>query len=793
MAFGDALRPTDGATVVLNVDTSQTAKLERAERDVAESMQTMSRSALKLELANERAVKAMARYGPEAAQTKRALIGLKDAQEATARSADRLTTETRQLNSAQDRQRRGMSSMTKGVLGLAGAYVGVHGLIAGVRTVVSAYREQEVIQGQTRIGVNALGLAYDDHAAKIDRVIRAVSKLGFDDEALYQSFLKLVRGTKDVDVALERMALAAGVARGTFNDLEQGTNIVVKAQLGMSGALRRAGLDVDKNASRTELLTFLTEQFGQSAVKAADDGAVAGERFAVEWENLQEILGSGVSPALADISTRLADYLGDAKNQEEIQRRVNSAVETGEGVVRGFAGALETAKRFAEPLVDALGGVEETVKLITTAWILFKAKAAISFAGTALASRVTATKMIADATAAGRAWDIATRPRVMSVTTVGGGVPVGGTPTGPGPRGGTRPFARGLGVGGTAGMAVLLGLTVFGSTGGDRRGPLTRAAMETAKRGGRIDPEVRAILGELTDHPSRVLDYSQAQLDMIERRLRGLALNRRPGAGNPRVGDRPSERPGVNLTPRDQVGAGSGGDRDRGRPTEADLLLDVARPGNERSDLNALRSFYARQIRVLEGKKNLTKAQKEKLRGLYGDIANVQSQIDAIGEEARAKEEERDRKREERERKAAERERQRMDKILDSAERQAEKRRELFEGIAGRSDSRAGLRALALRGVEGTLKGLKDEDKPLTAKELREELNKLIRDLNSLREFGSNFADGGIGQVATQSYVQTQELREQSRQLGMLVRGQWHPGSWYAGNELAVAGTGVGY
>src|SRR5262245_38123472 len=93
MAFGDSLR-ADGATVRLTADTGQfNADVERAERQWSESMATMSRDALKLELAQSQLRTSLAKYGAESDAAKRATINLKNAEEQAARAADRATRE----------------------------------------------------------------------------------------------------------------------------------------------------------------------------------------------------------------------------------------------------------------------------------------------------------------------------------------------------------------------------------------------------------------------------------------------------------------------------------------------------------------------------------------------------------------------------------------------------------------------------------------------------------------------------------------------------------------------------
>lgn len=234
-----------------------------------------------------------------------------------------LTADTKQMERGLDRAERRLATFGKsrsaaqGGLGAAlltgkgtAALAGGGALVVGLSKALNAAKESEVVLGQTRVAVDALGLSYSQNAdliiSKSDEISRASA---FDDEAVLQSFQKLVRGTKDVGVALDRAALAANVARGNYKDLEWGTNLVVKAQMGQIGALRRAGIQIGKNATATEALALLQENYGGAAVEYADYAAGASDRLAVAWENLAEQAGELATGPVADLTGGLAGVL----------------------------------------------------------------------------------------------------------------------------------------------------------------------------------------------------------------------------------------------------------------------------------------------------------------------------------------------------------------------------------------------------------------------------------------------------------------------------------------------------
>lgn len=366
MAFGSALRggTRDGGTVRLTADTGEfNAKVEQAERQWRESVGQMSREALKLDLAQDRLRRSLASYGAESNQAKRATIALKDAEEQATRAA-------RGLDRAHDQQRRSTLGLRGSVVGLAAAYVGTQGLLTAFRSVLGAARESELVLGQTQVALENAGLSWARYGKRIEEVIKAQSRLGFDDEQLLKTFSTFIVRTGDVEKSLRLNALAADVARGRYIDLEQAAQLVLKASLGQAGALRRLGIDAKKGADATQLLTLLTDRYAGRARAAAETGIGAQDRLNVAWENAQEIVGGALVPIVSEYSDRITRFLDDADNQEELQRRVNAALSDGAAIVRGLAGALKNTAAVVRPFVNALGGFEQAARLAFGIWII---------------------------------------------------------------------------------------------------------------------------------------------------------------------------------------------------------------------------------------------------------------------------------------------------------------------------------------------------------------------------------------------------------------------------------------
>lgn len=838
MAFGSALGKADGATVVLNADTGQfNAKIEAAERQWRESTGAMTREALKLDVAQDRLKRSLASYGAESVQAKRATIALKDAEEGAARATDRLGRELRE-------NERHMGRLTRGALAGSGAFRGLGrslafasgsflsgaGFVYAARSALKAssnLAEQMDFAKRTfedafpvveNFANNALGLARDqayDATAGIGSLLKPLgvlpgvaAKTSVELSKLAVDFASM-KNARLEDVLL---AVRSGLV-GESEPLRKYAVLLGEARV-QQVALAQSGKTNVKELTNTEkVLARVSIIFkdGAQAVGNYKDtiGGAANQEREVQknFRNTQILIGDTLRPAYTELLQNVNAYLGSAENQRKIQEKVNSAVQTGENVVRGFAGGLQAVKRFADPVVGVLGGMERAVKSLTLLWVGFKIKAALGFSQTALSSGAASRAMIAHAGAAGRAWDIATRPRNLVVTTTTTGVP---TPI-PGPNRGPTPVPtptptprrRGLGVLGTAiGLAIaIVGPDVIDAAPNDRgrAGPNDMAKFRQWARAGRLTVDQVDQLGFL---------LSDAQA----RELKGIIIGRptRRGAAGPGAGI------GADIARRDREEArkpprGRGGRTGADPRTLADIELDIARPGNDVGDLQEKRGFIARQIQALQRRKNKTPSQIAALTALYNDLSSVQSQLDAIADEGEKKVEDqrqraveaREKKREEAARKreaaerrreaAEEREEKRMAGIRASAAKRAENRRELLAGTGG---TREQMRASALRGMRGAreAKANAEEKKGLTEADFRRMSFDLLSSLHGvIGQFEGNTNESGMGQVATHAVAQTSLIRDQNKMIGQLVGNQWHPGAAYAGTQLSATGIGAGY
>src|SRR6266545_5745454 len=171
--------------------------------------------------------------------------------------ADKLTKELKKAGGS-------MSGLGRAA-GVAGAAL-TGGLVIGLKKSADAAMDAQRVQAQTESQLKALGISYGAHAKQIDKAIQATSKLAaIDDEELQGSFNDLVRTTGNVSKGLKDTALAADISRGKHISLAAASGLVTKAELGKAGALTKAGIEVDKNATKLELLDTLHRKFAGAA------------------------------------------------------------------------------------------------------------------------------------------------------------------------------------------------------------------------------------------------------------------------------------------------------------------------------------------------------------------------------------------------------------------------------------------------------------------------------------------------------------------------------------------------
>lgn len=212
-----------------------------------------------------------------------------------------------QLNKNAEGRFKKFSKMA-GVAAVGGFVALSAGAIKFGKDAVDAAAESEKAMARIRTNVEKTGVSYEKYADQLDAVGKAAVRKGFDDEDAMESASRLAQKNKDVTEGIRLQALAMDVARGRNISLEQATNLVIKAQMGQAGAVRRLGIDIDKSAKSKEILAAMESKFAGQADAYAKTQAGAADRLRVSWENFQESVGEKLIPIIAKLMQKMADF-----------------------------------------------------------------------------------------------------------------------------------------------------------------------------------------------------------------------------------------------------------------------------------------------------------------------------------------------------------------------------------------------------------------------------------------------------------------------------------------------------
>jgi hypothetical protein len=176
-------------------------------------------------------------------------------------------------------------------------------LVQGVSSALA--EEQSLKRLDAALEANVKG--WDGNRDAIDEAVESRMDLGFSDDALRDSMVKLVVATRDEERALRLQNLAMDVARGRGIDLAAATDIVVKAQNGQVGALRRLGIQIDSNATSQEALNLLTERYAGQAEAFGETTVGKLTKANTAVEELQENVGNILLPMLGDTAVKASE------------------------------------------------------------------------------------------------------------------------------------------------------------------------------------------------------------------------------------------------------------------------------------------------------------------------------------------------------------------------------------------------------------------------------------------------------------------------------------------------------
>lgn len=244
-----------------------------------------------------------------------------------------------------------------------GAAAGLAITTVGLVKAAKAASESEASTARLNQQLKTLGKDNDAVRASIDETVTSLSNLsGFDDEDLQDAFTSLVRSSGNVELSMSNLGIAADIAASGTMSLEAATKLLNRVNAGSVTALKRYGIEVDKNTTKQEALRLLQQKFAGQAEAFGQTAAGAQARLAVAFENAFEEIGVALTPVIADlaniateylpgIARSVSQYLGAAK--DEILEFVD-AFRTADGIEGKARLVFEIGKDAIMDLVDTL-------------------------------------------------------------------------------------------------------------------------------------------------------------------------------------------------------------------------------------------------------------------------------------------------------------------------------------------------------------------------------------------------------------------------------------------------------
>lgn len=234
----------------------------------------------------------------------------------------------RQANSEVDKAVGGMSkqsnpvnALTSSLKGLVGAYLGLRGIqavISFANEATEAFRTQEravLSLNNTLANAGIYSEQYSQHIQELARSIQSYSNYGDEAiikaQALGQAYIGQTKITDQLTKATVDFAAATGM------DLDQAFTLVGKSIGSPTNALRRYGIELNKNMTDSEKMAAIAIQLGNRYEGQAKQMANASTQLKNAVGDLAEAFGSIFNPAIEKtqkLLTKLANGLANNIN-----------------------------------------------------------------------------------------------------------------------------------------------------------------------------------------------------------------------------------------------------------------------------------------------------------------------------------------------------------------------------------------------------------------------------------------------------------------------------------------------
>lgn len=173
------------------------------------------------------------------------------------------------------------------------ASLGVLGFGALAKKSVEAAAEADAAWGRVESAVGNAGITFGRVRGDLDELFTSIQKTTrFSDDQAADAFSTLMSITQDYTGSVRNLTLATDIAAAKKIDLKAAAELVGKAMIGETGALKKQGIVIDENA---DAIAELGKRFTGFAER--DASTLQGQlvQVANAWDNVLESMGRALS------------------------------------------------------------------------------------------------------------------------------------------------------------------------------------------------------------------------------------------------------------------------------------------------------------------------------------------------------------------------------------------------------------------------------------------------------------------------------------------------------------------
>lgn len=181
--------------------------------------------------------------------------------------------------------------------------------IDGLRDQKRAIEDTTIVKDRLVTVTGKSTESFESLKQKIQDVSKAYVKLGFDDETTNNVMVQNLSVTKDMAEAQKLLGIEADLSRFKHIGLADAQQAVQMALMGSTKLLKQMGIEVDDNATKSEILAAIQQRTAGQAAAYAETEAGANERLKITYQNIQEELGNRLLPIKVKFINILSDLL----------------------------------------------------------------------------------------------------------------------------------------------------------------------------------------------------------------------------------------------------------------------------------------------------------------------------------------------------------------------------------------------------------------------------------------------------------------------------------------------------